>query len=332
VRASGTHIKDIATRQRVCRTGNMFTTHTGTPYNGYSLADAPNSSDGQGNPGLYGPNAPPPSGGFVPSVYNRSLENVTNDIPSRYYQVSQNEHVSRDFRIGDLVFVPVAREFPGDTKQDYQVRGRRATGKTNTPLMTLHDANAEIRRLARLRDSDNHWTTDPLMVSRWMVPLGVVIGVDVALGAASKRVRGVNVCVSRRAQMTNTFMIPPTGVTPSNTDVVGIQYKLVQVKLEVDVSVKVVQMLTVLVGGNDFVDISGIDLTMDASHEVPRAIQCKYERPTHSIDESDCVFVLLGRILHSPPRYPTLMESAKSCLTRDPNIRPSTIEIVLGNL
>jgi hypothetical protein len=89
-------------------------------------------------------------------VYNRSLENVANDIPSRYYQVSMHPGVSSDFRVGDLVFVPVNREFPGEGKCDYATRGRRTTGKTNVPLMTIHDANKEIRRLARLhKESEN---------------------------------------------------------------------------------------------------------------------------------------------------------------------------------
>jgi len=42
--------------------------------------------------------------------------------------------------------------------------------------------------------------------------------------------------------------------------------------------------------------------------------------------------VYVGRVLHFPQRCPTMLECAKLCLGRDPNVRPSNVEVVLGNL
>jgi len=248
--------------------------------------------------------------------------------------------VSSDFRVGDLVFVPINREFPGEGKCDYATRGRRTTGKTNVPLMTIHDANKEIRRLARLHpEGDTAWTADPTRVSRWMAPLGAVLGVDIVRGASKEGTRGVNVSVSRRAQVSNTFLTPPNGFPPSSTDIVGILYQNANVQVENDRTISVVQMTTVLVGGNDASDFDRVNVTFDASHDVPRNITFTYRDnvaatgvPTSTDPSSNLTFVYIGRVLHSPTRYPTPLECTKMCLSRDPNIRPSTIEIVLGNI
>ena len=326
----------------------MFTSHTGTPYGGHAINGVPNASAGAGNPGLYGPNAPMPSGGFAPSVYNKSLDNVANDIPSVYYQPSNHPRVSKDFAIGDLVFVPVKRALYGqDTNErvDYDVRSRQSTGKAHVPLMTIMSANEELVRLARENKS---WTSDPEIVSQWMTPIGAVIGVDVALGARGQQVRGVNVCVSRRALVSNTFMGERNGRLASGMDAVGVLYLRTKVQTEVSTFLDVVQLWTVLIPDGEPINthFQDLEIAFDASHGTHASIQITPKGTGATVVPLAAVaaaapvvpaappyaVVYVGRVLHSPPRCPTMLECAKLCLGRDPNVRPSNVEVVLGNL
>ena len=285
---------------------------------------------------MYGPNAPPPSGGFLPSVYNKSIDNVANDIPSVYYTPSQHKCAGKDFVVGDLVFVPVARALNAlavGERVDYDVRSRQSTGKSHVPLMTIMDANAELRRLAR---DGKTWIDDVETVSRWMTPLGAVLGVDVTTARHGPRVRGVNVCVSRRALVSNTFMPPRNGVAASSMDTLGVVYGLTEVKIGLNETRNVVQLWTAQIPEGEDFDNHYTVVQFDASHGDPdmSSLRTETRKPANGPAPSAPLYaiVYLGRVLHSPPRCPTTLECAKLCLGRVQSVRPSNVEVILGNM
>lgn len=321
------------------RTVNMFATHTGTPYTGYQLGDTPNDSAGQGDSALRGPGAPPPSGGFTPSVYNRSLDTVTNDVPSVYMIPSKHPSLCADFCTGDLVFVAVGRDAP-EGADDYKVRERSRSGVSSTAMMTIRTANAELRRHAREArgaangangaNVDDHWTCHPKRVAAWLRPVGAVLSVDKVGGGA----RGVNVCVSRRAAVQHTFMGPMNSpqVHAQSMDSVGVVYHVVDCQLTGQDTVPVVQMWTGLLSdGDDPVTHMHHDqraIRLDALHDPD--VHCHVGNKDNTGRSDQSVVVYIGRVLHSPPRCPTHAECRAACVAKESHHRQSTIEIQLG--
>ena len=322
-------------------TANMFATHSGTPYGGYGLGAVPNAADGQGNASLQGPNAPLPSGGLWPSVANQSLDLVVNDTPSVLMTPSRSPHLSvatNKFVQSDLVFVAVARAAPAGLS--YVHRRNRPVNTPETAMMTINTVNAELRRYARERlaagGASGSWFTEPYAVANWIRPVGAVLNVQQS--------GTVNVCVSRRAVVRHSFTSnTDSGISAlhcQSMDPVAIMYSVVKCKLVdgQDTLTDVTQLWTVVLQEGECVAFGGRDVQMDATsddriHTRPVARDAVTGAVPGAVPGAVTgapVCVSIGRVLHSPPRCPTVAECLHACLLREAMLNMGTLEIQLG--
>jgi hypothetical protein len=127
----------------------MFTSAAGSPYGALGLLNAGNNSSGQGQAGFPTPNVPMPSGGLGNvSVYNKSLDTVQNDVPSRLFYPSSNEAISlareeNDLRLNDFVFVLLDGTIPENLESRFKRLGANEVSMVSLPMV-----NAFIRQKA----------------------------------------------------------------------------------------------------------------------------------------------------------------------------------------
>lgn len=213
----------------------------------------------KGNSPSFGNNASLPAGrtagqetlGNV-SVHNRSLDLVTNDIPSVFVIPSSNDQINIDNGRNnnnlvehDFVFAlhpPKGSGIP-NFKGPYE-----RDGSKEVQLVSVSQLNQLICEAA-INDIDktnpNKWYADPFKVSVWASAFGVVLNtmtlstVGASMNRSGTRRRGVNVAVSRRVNVKNNFFTLSRGHKSSgaeswhatSTQIVAIQYSMEELSI-----------------------------------------------------------------------------------------------------
>jgi hypothetical protein len=313
----------------------MFASSTGTPYGGYALNNAPNDSAGSGVQSLAGTGPPGMSGGFTPSVYNRSQDLVTNDTPSVLVTPTRLQRLccsDNAFVVSDLVFAAISRYAPAGI--NYNDPRNRGSQSYVTTAMTIQMVNSELRQFARVASIDGanntNWFADPDIVARWITPIGAVLNVQKVNGIT----RSINVCVSRRALVRHTFtshLNSKVGAMHCQSmDSVAIMYSVVKCALqEQHQEVDVVQLFTVVMPNfqdNPLYDTKS-QLHIDASSADRIAVQSSTDNRPNQLQS---VYRSLGRVLHSPPRCPNVAECELACISREAYYNLGCMEVQLG--
>lgn len=146
----------------------MFGSRSGSPYPGATgLLNSGNASAGPGGPLSTAGNVPPPSGGMPQSsVYNRTLDNEPNVVPSQFMFPSSHPALKGDnnkIREGDLLFV--IRDLnncfgnEGAYADGYRTRQARLS-KDEVPLVTIQKLNELLRDAAKFTMSQGGATSD----------------------------------------------------------------------------------------------------------------------------------------------------------------------------
>ena len=187
---------------------HMFGSRSGSPYPGASgLLNSGNASAGQGGPLSAAQNAPLPSGGMPQSsVYNRTIDNEPNVVPSQFIFPSSHPQLKGDsnkIREGDFLFVlrDLKASFPtteeGSYCENFKARHPRLS-KDEVPVVTVQKLNELLRSFAKHRDTTDvavnlaqpmvadadynyfhlvchNWWQDPELVAQWAVPFGAAL-------------------------------------------------------------------------------------------------------------------------------------------------------------
>ena len=144
----------------------MFGSRSGSPYGAFGLATAPNQSAGAGGPLNANSGVPMPSGGQPNpgqySVYNKSLDNEQNVVPSTFVLPSSHpdlEGPTNDISEGDFLFVlrDTSCYIGGDADKyadDYKSKYQRL-GKDEVAVVTVQKLNELLCNFARI-DYQNH--------------------------------------------------------------------------------------------------------------------------------------------------------------------------------
>lgn len=198
---------------KAVRIANMFGSRSGSPYPGATgLLTSGNASAGPGGPLSTAGNVPPPSGGMPQtSVYNRTLDNEPNVVPSQLMFPSSHPDLKGEentIREGDFVFVirdlqsgvlgSQSSDSYGETFRSKQPR----LSKDEVPLVTVQKLNQLLRSIAKsesaeappspeivkidgrnemneddsvLRLKTTKWWQDPELVAQWAVPFGAAL-------------------------------------------------------------------------------------------------------------------------------------------------------------
>lgn len=325
-------------------------------------------ADGDGISGFpSGSSVPMPSGGFMPSVHNKSIDMVTNDVPSRLVLPSSHNDVNiqdnkeNSLRLNDFVFV--LRDLNYKFSPSFQSRRMYHMGSfadQEIPIATIQMVNQLLRSCARqgyqagIKDGSfiERWWESPQLVAEWCRPYGAVLNMMQmsSLGGGGGRQgkdrMAVNVVVSRRANVKNNFFSVTEGANSGekwhaqSMNQVVVQYSLERVTLQENVTVDVV-VLSMLV-----VDDPITDLTRATGRETPLTFDFKSGDqstfmtciPTETHDAfvqtplrqtEKRVLVPIGRVLHSPPRSVKGFEALSSYFNKDmyDNLRPVEIEL-----
>lgn len=193
----------------------MFGSRSGSPYPGASgLLNSGNASAGPGGALSAAGNVPPPSGGMPQSsVYNRTLDNEPNVVPSQFIFPSSHPDLKgaeNKIREGDFLFVLkdmmhcYANEEDGNYAESFRCRHPRLS-KDEVPLVTVQKLNQLLRNFAsKALDAGNNvgadsvkmqveertwegdklnfctldtakWWQDPELVAQWAVPFGAAL-------------------------------------------------------------------------------------------------------------------------------------------------------------
>lgn len=188
----------------------MFGSRSGSPYPGATgLLTSGNASAGPGGPLSAAGNVPPPSGGMPQtSVYNRTLDNEPNVVPSQLMFPSSHAELQGDnnaIKEGDFVFVirDLQHGFLGlDSDSSYGDNYRSKVprlSKDEVPLVTVQKLNQLLRDIAKsavetsgaiaapetetktsgdyefMRLHVTQWWQDPELVAQWAVPFGAAL-------------------------------------------------------------------------------------------------------------------------------------------------------------
>lgn len=209
---------------------------------------------------------PQPSGGLGNvSVNNKSLDLVTNDVPSVLVQPSSHSQISLDndenrLSLNDFVFV-----LNNETKYapDYSGPYKRL-GANEVPLVSIPQLNrllfdcavgeyqrcseadpaTHFQQLSAINEAEpgldrkGHWWASPQLVAQWASPYGAVLNLMQmgnwgGGGSKPSRTRqAVNVVVSRRAQVKNNFYAASAGQGKhaQSSMPVGVQYSVEMMK------------------------------------------------------------------------------------------------------
>ena len=188
----------------------MFGSRSGSPYPGATgLLTSGNASAGPGGPLSAAGNVPPPSRGMPQSsVYNQSLDNEPNVVPSQLMYPSAHPDLKGPenmIREGDFVFV--LRDMSNGLGPDhdwsyagsYRTRHARLS-KDEVPLLTVQKLNALLRQIASadiqhaggppaalqavedgaagakvLFHHSDYWWQIPELVAQWAIPFGAAL-------------------------------------------------------------------------------------------------------------------------------------------------------------
>lgn len=310
---------------------------------------------------------PAPSGGVnTASVYNTSSDLVTNDIPSTFLIPSLHPQLiddNNEFQEGDFVFALNPRTIGPDA---YTMDYKSAFNGTTT-IVTLPKLNALLHKYARTQadlPSDvpaqapdaggsvqvaarvawageataSPWYASPEVVHAWARPLGVVLNkMRVNAGGHGRGNRphyGVNVCVSRRANVKNNFLslahAKERDWFGQSTMPLGVQYSKERLVLSENNGepIHVVAVTMVLMDDSvgdqqewkkkECMNISkGLRQNEDVVTEFGRCPRRGIVRP-------------IGRVLNSCMRSPTIPMAINSCYSKQDYDSLPPIEVELG--
>lgn len=313
---------------------------------------------------------PAPSGGVnTASVYNTSSDLVTNDIPSTFLIPSLHSDLiddNNEFQEGDFVFALNPRtEGPNAYTMDY-----KSAFNGTTTIVTLPKLNALLHKYARTqadvpvpdtgpqaqadvaapdaggsvqmaaRATASPWYANPAVVRAWARPLGVVLNkmrVNAGgRGRGNSSHYGINVCVSRRANVKNNFVslahAKERDWFGQSTMPLGVQYSEERLMLSENNghSLSVVAVTMVLMDdsvgdqydreGKEHMNISnGLRQNEDVVAEFGNC-----PRRRHGIVHP------IGRVLNSCMRSPTIPMAINSCYSKQDYDSLPPIEVELG--
>ena len=187
---------------------HMFGSRSGSPYPGATgLLNSGNASAGQGGPLSVAQNAPLPSGGMPQSsVYNRTIDNEPNVVPSQFIFPSSHPQLKGDSnKIREVIFSlcsVTSRLASQPPKKAATVRTSRQRhprlSKDEVPVVTVQKLNELLRSFAKHRNPTEiavnraepmaadidynyfhlvcyNWWQDPELVAQWAVPFGAAL-------------------------------------------------------------------------------------------------------------------------------------------------------------
>ena len=290
---------------------------------------------------------PAPSGGLGrASVHNTSNDLVTNDTPSTFLIPSSHPELNdseNEFNDGDMVFAlnQHGTYFP---KYDTDYKSQQ---RSTVPLVTLPKLNKLLRGFAEnAKDSAgmeaDHWWQSAEHVARWAKPLGVVINkMRVNMGTmvrtSSSPQYGLNICVSRKANVKHNFMTVRNGGNrewfAQSTMPVAVQYsaehyfeKPTADKDDFSQIVLVTMMLL-----DEAPETLGLarSKALDLDHtgaRYPPDIEHFKANPL----KQDSVVIQIGRVLNSSLNSPTAYMALNSSINKVLYDSLSPIEVELG--
>ena len=225
----------------------MFGSRSGSPYPGATgLLTSGNASAGPGGPLSAAGNVPPPSRGMPQSsVYNQSLDNEPNVVPSQLMYPSAHPDLKGPenmIREGDFVFV--LRDMSNGLGPDrrklcwFLSNQTRSSVQGQVPLLTVQKLNALLRQIASadiqhaggppaalqvvkkgktdvLFHHSDYWWQIPELVAQWAIPFGAALnsiqlnryggGGDPDNRQNRQDWQAHNIVVSRKANVKNNF-------------------------------------------------------------------------------------------------------------------------------
>ena len=291
---------------------------------------------------------PAPSGGLDhASVQNTSNDLVTNDTPSTFLIPSSHAELNdayNEFQDGDMVFALNQHGcyFP---KYDTDYKSQQ---KSTVPLVTLTKLNKMLREFAEnAMDSGGfenvQWWQNAVLVARWAKPLGVVINkMRVNMGttvrtSSSPPQYGLNICVSRKANVKHNFMTVKNGGHrewfAQSTMPVAVQYSTekyyesdnVQKGKGQDIVIVTMMLLDEPPETPDLARHKPLELT-NTGARYPGDIEAFKAKPLKAAS----VLVQIGRVLNSSTNSPTAYMALNSSFNKVLYDSLSPIEIELG--
>lgn len=342
---------------------------------------------------------PMPSGGFTPSVHNKSLDNVAQTVPSILVRPSSDGHINPEdqplnvFREGDFVFALRETSYTPSYKSRFGI-----WGATETPVVTVQMLNKLLRQQAEAAaeeysmnpigdatewpagtgdvtcpENKRKWWQCPQAVSEWAAPFGVVLNqmhMGTLGGGGARQPRrdrvGINVVVSRRANVKNNFYSVSHGSTSNerwhaqSTNTAAIQYSLETCIVGQNIVVPVVMVSMVIVDDcailcpratlevtqrygintHETINIAGRGANPKNCLTVRTPVNSDNPRPDESayslfgdIPLGNFMYrsiTPIGKVLHSPPTCPTAYEALASCHIKKAYDLLKPMEIELG--
>ena len=280
---------------------------------------------------------PHPSGGLgAASVHNTSNDLVANDTPSTFLVPSLHPGListQNEFNDGDFVFALNPRDpFP---RYSLDYRSSRNIGETLVTLPMLNELICGLAREDKEPNNTNQFWKDPVQVKQWARPLGVVINkmkVNVGATRAGQDTHyGLNICVSRKANIKHNFMSIKHGGKADwfaqSTMPLAVQYSVESCNLTdgaQPVNLVVVSMLL-------------IDGKIDEGRTDPIVLEnscCTSADSVNRFMQNPCkqkaVLVQIGRVLNSSARSPTAYMALHSNLSKSMYDSLPPIEVELG--
>ena len=291
---------------------------------------------------------PAPSGGLGhASVHNTSNDLVTNDTPSTFLIPSSHAELNdpmNEFNDGDIVF---ALNQHGEYFPKYDT-GYKSQQSSTVPLVTLPMLNKLLRGFAvNENDSvaigDSQWWNNAVHVARWAKPLGVVLNkMRVNIGttvrtSSSPPQYGLNICVSRKANVKHNFMTVKNGGHrewyAQSTMPVAVQYSTetyfdtVCTKKEDSSDIVVVTMMLL----DEAPETSGLarGKALELNNFGARYPQDIEDFKANPLKQSS-VLIQIGRVLNSSTNSPSAYMALNSSFNKVLYDSLSPIELELG--
>jgi hypothetical protein len=253
-----------------------------------------------------------------PSVRNTSSDLVTNDIPSTFViPISDGSQ----FEEGDFVFAITPEN---DTK-----RPRR----NEANIMTLPQLNTMLRKIAvggQGCDAANvpTWSNEAAKLAHHATPFGVVINkMKVTEGKY-----GVNICVSRRANVKNNFWSSRNGGSRNwflqSTTRLAVLYSEEEVKNVANDNVQTVVVSMLALDDSDWEEVSAARNKLCYVAESKELTDA--ETFCDNLIQKDSVVVPIGRVLNSSLSSPTRYVFLHSLFDKAVYDKLKPIEVELG--